>query len=70
MASVSTLVLSNTVYAYGLWLHSGQPMRQIALVANEMHRIIGNTLWTLVSFGKGAMSGNNAHGSAAFLLNG
>jgi hypothetical protein len=35
-----------------------------------MQRIIEKTLWTLVSFGEGAMSANNAHGSTAFLLNG
>ena len=67
---MSTPVLSDTVYAYGLWLHSGQPERHIALVINNMQRMIMNTPWTLVSFGERAMSGNNAHGSAAFLLNG
>ena len=70
MASVSTLMPQDSVYAYGLWLHSGQPERRIALVINEMQRMIPKTPWTLVSFGAGAMSANNAHGSAVFLLNG
>ena len=70
MASVNTLMPSDSVYAYGLWLHSGQPERPIALVINEMQRMIPKTPWTLVSFGAGAMSANNAHGNAVFLLNG
>ena len=70
MASVSTLMPSDSVYAYALWLHSEQTERQIASVINEMQRTIPKTPLISVSFGTGATSSNNAHGNAMFLLNG
>jgi hypothetical protein len=64
--------MGDTVYGYGLWLQSGQPHRHVGLVINNMQKMIEGTPWTLVSFGEKerAMSGDKAHGSAVFHLNG
>ena len=63
--------MGETVHGYGLWLHSGQPHRHVGLVIDKQKMIEG-TPWTFVSFGEKerAMSGDKAHGSAVFHLNG